>query len=324
MNYLRVTENKQDSDMNRKVIYTLLLTLLCMGFAACSDSDDYNANTAVTPYEPVPGLKMVAQVKTTNTIDGRGYSWEHNFEYDAQNRIRQINSKMIHHRAVQFNDVVRFYKCNITSQANYYYNDKDIRVEYTLSREYPEFPDWNTTEDGKDYGVFNSNGTLASFSSMDFEYSATQLRKAFAESGMMIAPARDASGNVTGHTKYLVMDAESDSVMVDRKNDFRYSSFKNRTNFDFSGYFGYWGVEQAIYANRTEYYASYQLAAFGMLGATSSYLPLSIMERDSEGKPVMENGAPKYLYGRWEFDSQECPVLFTDGTGRRTEIKYIE
>ena len=310
--------------MKKKFFYMLLMSLLTVSLVSCNDDDDYNPDTAVTPYEPVPGRRMVAQVKTTNTIDGRDYSWEHNFEYDAQGRIKQINSNIVHHRAIQFDNTVRYYKCYITSQANYYFNDKKFRVEYSLSREYPDYPSWNTTEHGKDHGIFNSNGTLTEIPSIDLEYSATQLQRAYCDGGYIIAPARDAAGNVTGFTKYLAMDAESDSVIMDRKNDVRYSSVRNRTNFDFSGYFGYWGVEQATYANRTEYYASYQLAAFGMLGATSPRLPLAIVERDSKGNVVMEEGLPKYLYGKWEYDSQECPVAFTDGNGRRTEIKYVE
>ena len=302
----------------------MMISLLTVSLVSCNEDDDYNADTAVTPYEPVPGRRMVAQVKTTNTIDGRDYSWEHNFEYDAQGRIKQINSTMVHHRAVQFDNYVRYYRCNITSQANYYFNDKNFRVEYSLSREYPEYPSWNTTERGKDHGMFNSNGTLAEISSIDLEYSATQLQRVYNDAGNIITPTRDASGNVTGYIKYLPNGTEEDSVVLNRKNDVRYSSVRNKTNFDFSAYFGYWGVEQSIYANRTEYYASYQLAAFGMFGATSPYLPLGITARDNKGNAIMEDGATKYLYGKWEYDSQNYPVAFTDGNGRRTEIKYVE
>lgn len=308
----------------RNIFKVMLFSLLAVSFVACSENDAYDADSAVTPYEPVPGRRMVSKITTTNTIDGRNYSWEHNFIYDIHGRIKQINSNMVHHRAVRFDNAVRFYKCDIKSQANYYFDNERLRVEYSVSKEYPEYPDWNESESDKDYGVFKENGTLAEFSSMDLEYSSTQLQKAHIDGGLIIAPARDATGNVTGYVKYLAMDAETDSVLFDRRNDVRYSSFRNKTNFDFSGYFGYWGIEQATYANRSEYYASYQLAAFGMLGATSSYLPLAIVERDSEGALVKVDGAPKYLYGKWEFDSQDCPVLFTDGTGRRTEIEYVE
>lgn len=308
----------------KNILKFMLFALMAVSFAACSDSEDYNADTAVSPYRPVPGRRLVAQVKTTNTIEGRDYSWVHDFEYDAQGRIRQIDSKMVHHRAQQFENKTRYYKCNITSQANYYYYDEKLHVEYSLSREYPDYKDWNTAENGKDKGVFNSNGTLVEFSSIDLEYNMTQLQRAFNDANNIIAPTRDASGNVTGYVKYMALDAEEDTVIIDRKDEVRYSATKNKTNFDFSAYFGYWGVEQAIYANRTEYYASYQLAAFGMLGATSAYLPLGIKARDGKGNVIMEDGATKYLYGKWEFDGQGCPTSYTDGNGRRTEIKYVD
>lgn len=302
----------------------ILLVFMAVSLAACSDSDDYNADTAPSFYKPASGRRMVAQVKTTNIIGGRDYSWEHNFSYDAQGRIKQIDSKMVHHRAVQFDNSVRYYKCYITSQANYYYDNDKLRVDYTLSREYPDYQSWNTTESEKDRGVFDDNGTLTRMAAMYLEYSGTQLQRADTSDGLIVMPWRDNRGNVTGYVKYLAMHADNDSVLLDRRNDVKYSSIKNKTNFDFSGYFGYWGVEQATYANRTEYYASYQLAAFGMLGATSPNLPFAIVERDSNGNVVIENGSPKYLYGEWEFDSQDCPVSYTDGTGRRTEIKYVE
>jgi hypothetical protein len=311
--------------MKKKFFYMLLVSLATIGFTACSDNDDdYNANTAVSPYEPAQGRRMVAQIKTTNTVDGRDYSWEHNFQYDAQNRIRQIDSRFVHYRAVKFANTTRFYRCNITSQANYYFEDEKFRVEYTLSREYPEFPEWNSTESGKDHGLFNSNGTLAKISAIDLEYNATQLQRAYSDGGIKTEVARDASGNVTGYRKYRMMNAEQDTLIIDRSNDFRYYRDANRTNFDFSSYFGYWGIDQLLYANNTEYYASYQLAAFGFFGATSSHLPYGMLARDGKGNVVMESGTPKYLYGNWEFDSQNCPVSFTDGTGRRTEITYIE
>lgn len=132
-------------------------------------------------------------------------------------------------------------------------------------------------------------------------------------------------GNVTGYqTRYLNNDGK-DSLVLDRSRDFMYGGIRNNTNFDFSGYFGYWGLEKAVPAIATEYYAYYQLAAFGMLGSTSSYLPLAQLARDSEGKPLVdEYGAPLYLYGRWELDNEDYPINFVDGSGRKTEIRYVE
>lgn len=278
---------------------------------ARSDSDGYNADTAQTPYEPVPGRRTVARVKTTNTIDGREYSWEHNFTYDAQGRIKEINSTFKHYTSRKFNNVVRFYECNITSKANYYYRGKKLDISYTLTREYPEYPDWNSRESATDNFLFNDLGVLVKLPTLDLEYSATQLRKAYTDTGNEYTINHDARGNVTG---YVIYSVAGDSIIRDKGRAYGYSQgLKNRTNFDFSAYFGYWGVEQVLYANRTEYYASYQLGAFGMLGAVSEYLPVSILNDNGE-----------YEYGTWEMDSNGYPVSFSDATGRKTVITYVE
>ena len=309
-----------------KNIFRLMFLSLCAAaFVGCSDSDDYNADTAVTPYEPVPGRRVVAQVKTTNAIDGRNYSWEHNFTYDAQGRIKEINSNIVHYHARKFDNVTRFYKCYITSQANYYFKGENLSVEYSISKEYPDYPDWNSRESGKNNGQFNENGTLKSFLSLDFVYSAMQLKEATADGGYIYVPYRDALGNVTGFQTRQSNNDGLDSVALDRSRDFLYSNIKNKTNFDFSGYFGYWGLERAIPALYTEYYAPYHLTAFGMLGSTSSYLPLAQLARDNKGKPLTDDsGSQYYLYGSWELNSKGCPISFVDGSGRKTEIRYVE
>ena len=310
----------------KNILRLMILSLCAVAFVACSDGDDYNADTAVSPYEPVQGRRLVAQVKTTNTIDGRDYSWEHNFAYDAQGRIKEINSSFVHYRAYKFDNVVRYYKCYITSQANYYFKGKNFSVEYSVSKEYPDYPAWNTRENGKNNGQFNANGTLASFLSLDFVYSATQLKEAHADGGNMYLPCRDSSGNVTGYQLFGKNEEGVDSLILDRGREVRYGGMKNKTNFDFSGYFGYWGLERAVPAIATEYYAYYQLTAFGMMGATSSNLPLALLSRDKNGKPVVdeETGSYLYLYGQWELDSKDCPVSYVDGTGRKTVIRYVD
>lgn len=294
-----------------KTLTKLFILLLSFVAVACSDSDGYNADTAETPYEPVPGRRAVARVKTTNTIDGREYSWEHNFTYDAHGRIKEINTGIKHHTARMFLDKVFYYECNITSKANYYYRGKKLDISYTLTGEYPEYPDWNYRESATDNFLFNDLGLLVKLPSLDLVYSATQLHKAYTDAGNEYTVRRDARGNVTG---YVVYSTAGDSIVRDKGRAYGYSQgLRNRTNFDFSAYFGYWGVEQALYANRTEYYASYQLGAFGMLGATSEYLPVSVL-----------NGNGEYEYGTWEMDSEGYPVSFTDATGRKTVITYVE
>lgn len=321
MSYIRGVNIIID-EMTKRLFRLLALVLCVVSFAACSEeSDGYNANAAVTPYEPLPG-RLVASVKTTSDLGGRDYSWEHKFEYDTLGRIKEINSYMCHHRAVAFDNVTRFYKCYITSKANYYYRGNDFEVKYSVSREYPDYPDWNTRENGTDEGAFNSAGVLVQFANMDFEYSRTSLQKAHLDNEQRYDVVRDVSGNVNG---FVIYNSVKDSVLLDRSCDFRYSRFRNKTNFDFSGYLGCWGVEQAMYANREKYYASYQLAAFGMLGATSSYLPLSTLSRDSKGEVVKdEGGNPVYLVGEWSFDEKDFPMLYVDASGRRTEIRYVD
>ena len=74
-----------------------------------------------------------------------------------------------------------------------------------------------------------------------------------------------------------------------------------------------------------EYYAPYQLTAFGMLGATSAYLPLSMLSRNDKGEIVKDNdGNDVYLSGEWVRDEAGYPLEFVEETGRKTEIKYVD
>ena len=307
--------------MTRKLL-NLLLFALCVSFAACSDGDDYNANTAESHYKPVEGRRMVAQVKTVNTVDGRNYSWEHNFTYDVHGRIKEINSKMLHHRAKTFDGLTRWYECNITSKAYYYYRGEKLEVYYRVEKEYPEYPDWDSVDSDYNYGTFKESGVLEEFATIDFEYSGTTLQRAYVDGGDCYEFERN-RGNVTGFMKYV---ESADSVIKDMRGEYIYAERdKNMTNFDFAAYFGYWEVEQNIIANRAPYYASYQLAAFGMLGSTSPNLPLGQVARDGKGNVVTDSyGQPMYVYGDWEVDSSGYPVAFTDATGRKTTIRYVE
>ena len=109
---------------------------------------------------------------------------------------------------------------------------------------------------------------------------------------------RDGDCNLTGYKQLMT---STEVVINDKSSAYSYSSLRNRTNFDFSAYFGYWGVEQAVRMISVPFYATYQLAAFGMLGATSKYLPA--------GDWVMED---------------ECPVSYVAPDGRETVITYCE
>lgn len=295
-----------------KRFINLAILVFCVSFAACDNNEysGYDADSAESPYKPVEGRRMVAAVKTTNNIDGRDYSWEHTFSYDNKGRIKEINSKIVHHHYKEAFGYSRYYKCNITSKANYYYLGEALDVVYSVEREYPEYPDWNTAVNGKDEGRFNANGVLEKYSVLDFEYSTTSLYSAFVDGGRRYDIARGRGGDVTGFKLY---DELADTLMLDYADRYEFSFDKNKTNFDFSGYFGYWGFEQEIPINSSIYYATYQLAAFGMLGSGSQNLPLGIIVSDDNGVETT---------GKWELDSEGYPLSFVDASGRKTVVTY--
>ena len=297
-----------------KGLMKLAILLLSVSFIAC-DNDEYSrydADTAETPYKPIEGRRMVASVKTTNTIDGRNYSWEHKFSYDKQGRIKEVNSQIMHHHYKEAFGYSRYYACDITSKANYYYFGEAMDVVYSVERQYPEYPDWNTSVSGKDEGRFNASGVLTKYSVLDLEYSATSLNTAYIDGGRRYEIVRGKGGNISGYRLY---DDVAETLMLDYSNRYEYSYDKNKTNFDFSAYFGYWGVEQEIPINSSAYYAPYQLAAFGMLGSGGQYLPLGMVFTDSAGNEI---------FGQWELDRDGYPLSFVDAYGRKTIVTYVE
>lgn len=292
---------------NIKLLYLFVVATL----AACGEYYGYDADTAKTPYQPMENVRLVKSLKTTNMLNGKEYSWVHEFEYDTKNRIKCINSDMVHYREVSSAGMDRLYLCNISSNATYYYMGEDIDVKYFVSWTYPEKPEWNSDMNGTDKGSFNSSGCLKRFTALDFEYSGSVLTKAYADGDSYYEITRNGN-NVTG---YRICDTYSGEVKIDMGGKCKVSSFKNNTNFDFTGYFGYWGLETELLANATPYYAAYQLAAFGMLGTVSPNLPL--------GAPVVGNdGVP--MYGKWTLDADGYPLVFVDATGRKTEVTYVE
>lgn len=283
--------------------------LASLSFISCDSNEyaGYDADNAESPYVPRENVRMVKSVKSVNRIGGRDYSWEHTFEYDKHNRIKEINLSVIHHRKV----ASEYYLCHITSKACYYYLDKTLDVCYDIKWEYPEAPSENTSVKGKDEGIFGSSGNLLKISSLDLEYSGNTLVKAYSDGGRRyeITRTRDCVNGFKLYDDYL------DTIISDKGDIYKYAYDKNNTNFDFSGYFGYWGIESEIPYNSIPYYASYQLAAFGMMGSTSPYLPL--------GKAVTADDG-SVAYGKWSFDDKGYPVEFMDSDGRRTVVTYIE
>lgn len=295
-----------------KNILTILMLSLCATFIACSDGDDdsYNPDTAESVYKPFAGRKVSA-LKTTRTVNGRKYSWEHKFTYDAKGRISKINSNIQDHIKREG----KYYLCNRISNACYYYKGNELEVEYAISWNFPENMMMNISNEGKDHGIFNSSGFLKTFRSVeigvssDFTYNGKTLVESNCD-GEFVYELNRTNGNVLGYR--LSKEGE---VKEDCYSYYKYSAtFRNNINMDLSAYFGYWGVEEKIYANASPFYAAYQLAAFGMLGTTSPNLPKSAYNEETKS----------YEDGDWDFDEKGYPVSYKDPFGRVTEIIYAD
>lgn len=293
---------------------------------ACSSDEGYNADSAQSNYVPVSADKMVASVYTTSVIDGREYSWKHLFSYDKQGRIKEVNSVIKHHDI--YSQTVTgqnfFRECNITSNAKYFYDGANLKVVYTVKNEYPTYPVWNNSYSFTDAGILHEDGFIKRYvstsrkGSLSFECNyklGGKLDVVDIDGGYTLTMDRDASGNVTGFYFEGINDSGNDSI-VDARAMYDYTYVQNKTNFDFSAYLGYWGVERNIGAMSEPFYANYQLAAFGFFGAVSPSLPLW---------NVKEMGGNDDGSNPWEFDSsRRYPVRYTDPSGRVTEITYIE
>ena len=296
-----------------KHLFSILFLSLCVAFVSCDEV--YDADTAESHYQPIPGRRLVASVKTTFEENGGEATHEHHFAYDAKGRIRTVNSNLVIYSPVvmDYYDTV-YYKCNMVMSANYFYRGEELEVAFSVSTEYPDLPGMNRYSSSSNYGYFNSNGVLERFSLASYEYSATQLQQAYTDGDICFDVVRNGDGNVTGYKKY---QATSGQVHENKIGLYHYHPIRNKTNFDFSAYFGAWGVEQCVPVIARPYRAPYQLAAFGMLGATSPNLPFGIIERGADG-------VDNYIYGEWEFDNQDYPLSYVDTEGRRTVITYYE
>lgn len=303
-------------NITMKNILSIIALALCAGFVSCSE--EYDPDAAESNYTPAPGKRLVASVKTTFEENGGENSHEHRFSYDAMGRVKSVNSDIVIYTPVVINnngfrDTVN-YRCNITSSANYFYRGEELEVAYTVSTVYPDLPAMNRTVSNSNFGVFKSNGVLERFSSSSYEYVTTQLKQAYTDGDVCFDVVRDGDGNVSGYRKYIVATGQ---VLEDRTGMYHYHPMRNKTNFDFSAYFGCWGVEQCVPVISRSYRAPYQLAAFGMFGSTSNNLPFGVIERGADGK---ENR----IYGEWEFDNKDYPLSYVDTDGRKTVITYCE
>ena len=289
-------------------------------FTACSDdSEGYDADSAVSNYVPSQRGRKVASLYTTNVIDGREYSFRHNFTYDKLGRIKEVNSEIQHHRLWNTVDGrLKNTPCNITSNAKYYYKGEFLEVACSVVSKYPEYPSWDNSRSFTDGGRLNDNGHIITYSQPPYEgfeceYNFTNLRSVAFDGGYLFDILRDAAGNVNGH-RFTGYDKAGNDSTSTRAGRYQYTAVKNKTNFDFAAYFGYWEHERFVSALSSWPYATYQLAAFGFFGSCGNYLPLceSSLADDFSATDL------------WEFDEMVCPVKYTAPDGRVTEIIYVE
>lgn len=267
-------------DMKKKIVF-LLFSLSLLTVACSSDDDGYNADTAVTTYEPKPAdsYRMVSKLRMSMTDEnGRLFTFDYTLSYDAHNRIKAIDGDVRSH-TVRNN---RRYNVNITSKTEYQFKEDNVlRVIYNADVEYPQYSDWNTTKGYNLVGEFNQKGALSRFAVFDCEYSGLTLSKAYVENGRTYSMYHDRHGNVTGY----VCDS-LDNTIASYPEKYKYTTIKNNTNIDFSGFIGNWVPEREIYDNENWIYAFCHLAAFDMLGARSLHLPEGEWTADANGYPV--------------------------------------
>lgn len=305
-----------------KKIFWFLMLAAGFAFTACSDDNEvvYDADSAVSNYEPVLGSRKVASLHTTNVLDGREYSWKHNFTYDKHGRIKEVNSEILHHYLYSQSPTGQQYfrPCNITSNAKYYYNGEHLQIAYTEDWQFPTYPAWNKSESHVDAGVLNDYGYIESYYvsqgvGFECEYNLASLKSVAYEGGYLFDILRDARGNVNGH-KFTGYDREGNDSISNKPGRYAYTGYRNKTNFDFSAYLGYWENERYINALSSWPYATYQLAAFGFFGSGSENLPLC-------QAPLPEGWSAS---SSWVLDSEGFPVKYTDPDGRETKITYVE
>lgn len=284
-----------------------LLLLLSLVFVACGEYYGYDADKAESPYAPKKATHIVKSLKTTSVYNGYDYSWEHKFKYDKHNRIQEVTSNIKFYVEDKWEGTYVGYRKSV---AKYYYLDNNIDVVYTVSFEYPDHPNKNRTYNGTDEGVFDSKkGVLKKYSALDLLYSGSTLTTVYCDGGRRYEIERDRNNNVTGYNIY----DDYDNSLINSYGEYNYSSKENNTNFDFSGYLGYWGVEEELLPNASPYYAAYQLAAFGFMGTTGKNLPVGKPEKLDTGESIT---------GQWELDDKGRPVLFTETSGRKTSVTY--
>ena len=213
------------------IVFALLLSFVAVG---CSSDDDYNADTAVSYYVPQEYDRMVSSITISNTVDGKEYTEKFDFVYDAQNRIKEINGKFKRWIGDKHNIL-----CNTTTQANYYYKNDVLLVEWT---EVNDYRDEKYDFSGRYMGLFNQNGTLAKFSGdwfpgFDCVYEGMLLKKAYFDTDEWCELGYDRYNNLTSARAYALDSLDQASLV--QNYTYTYTSKANNTNIDFASLLGY-------------------------------------------------------------------------------------
>ena len=270
--------------------------LLCMLAAGCSSDDSYNADTAESYYKPEVYDRMVSAITMTQKYaDGKNCEYKYEFLYDAQNRIKEINSTWKY-----FPNISGVGKklCNTSVNARYFFEGEALTIKCRQENVFPGNEEWNSVTNKNYSGAFNKDGVLSQFHSFDCEYQGLLLTKAYFDGGYELGLGYDRTNNI-------IKAYSIDSLGNPKDNEtirYSYTQKVNRTNFDFASFFGYNIIEASIHKPNSAVYAPFQLGAFGMFGARGINLP----------------------QGEWEMDSEGYPVAYSNSEGRRYVITYKE
>lgn len=264
--------------MKQTFLYLTLLSIIALATIGCSKSDDeYNADTAPSYYKPGVYERMVDSILITSTVDGRDYSWNYNFIYDAQNRIKEIRGlRKFYESSLKQN-------CEETIISKYYFFDNvTLGVEYFYNIYIPKTGQSGNRQ-GKYYGCFDGDGKLISFDSFDCEYEGLILNKVYTDYETSFALEYDRYNNII---KTYQLDSLGTNPIEKTILEYEYSNKKNNTNIDFASFLGYNIAERNIQWNKLHPYEYFHLGAFEMFGSRSYHLPKGEWTFDEEGYPV--------------------------------------
>lgn len=261
--------------------FTLLFMAASLFMVACSSDDEgYNADTAISHYTPMPqdDYRMVQGIKMTQLYNGRNFTWDYTFDYDAQNRIKNVNCDVT---TFAKDNSGKYHKVTGAITMNYIFESENImKIHTTITSE----PQGIINEDSeyKYAGEFSNDGRLTDFAVFGCEYSmGGRLSKAYMDNERVYSMSHDGMGNITGYRCDSV-----NKVLADYPNKYEYSVALNKTNIDIAGFMGNCVIEREIPGNENEMYPIVLLSAFDMLGQRSPGLPKGEWSYDAQGSPV--------------------------------------